>query len=184
MNRRRRTELSRFLSHVLRHRPDRIALALDAAGWAEIDALLTGAAQAGRPITREDLQEIVETSDKQRFAISADGGRIRASQGHSVAVRLGYVPVAPPRTLYHGTAPRFLEAIRRDGLKRMRRHHVHLSPDPDTARTVGGRRGKPVILEVAAGAMARDGHLFYVSDNGVWLTDAVPPAYLTFPAEG
>lgn len=184
MKERRRTELSKFLSYVLRHRPDSIGLELDDEGWAFIDALLAGAAKAGKPMTRDDLQEVVETNAKKRFAISADGARIRASQGHSVRVELGYEPVEPPETLYHGTAPQFLDEIRRGGLKRMRRHHVHLSPDRVTAAAVGQRRGKPVILEVRAGDMARAGHLFYISDNGVWLTDDVPPAYLTFPGTG
>ncbi len=182
MEKRRRTELSKFLSYVLRHRPDMIGLELDDEGWADIDALVDGAAKAGKRLTREDLQEVVAMNDKQRFAISADGGSIRASQGHSVEVTLGYAPVEPPETLYHGTTPQFLDAIRRNGLKRMTRHHVHLSPDRETARAVGGRRGMPVILEVASGDMARAGHLFYLSENGVWLTDDVPPGFLTFPA--
>lgn len=177
----RRTELSKFLSYVLRHRPDSIGLALDEAGWTGIDVLLAGAARAGKAMTRDELREIVETNEKKRFAISPDGMRIRASQGHSVTVELGYEPVAPPETLYHGTAPQFLEAIRRDGLRAMKRHHVHLSRDRETAAAVGRRRGKSVILEVAAGEMARAGYLFYVSENGVWLTDVVPPDYLKVP---
>ena len=176
-----RKRLSKFLSYVLRHRPASIGLELDDEGWAGIDALLAGAAKAGRPMTRDDLLEVVATNEKKRFAISADGARIRASQGHSVRVDLGYEPVEPPEILYHGTAPQFLDAIRRGGLKRIKRHHVHLSPDRETATAVGQRRGKPVILEVRAGDMARAGHLFYVSDNDVWLTDEVPPTYLTFP---
>lgn len=174
-------QLSKFLSYVLRHRPDSIGLTLDAQGWVGVDELLSAAARAGKGVTPEDLIRIMETSDKQRFALSEDGTRIRASQGHSVTVELGYDPVTPPETLFHGTAPQFIEAIRRDGLKPMSRHNVHLSPDRETAAKVGARRGKPVILEVAAREMARAGMLFYQSANGVWLTDNVPPAYLIFP---
>ncbi len=181
MLKRKRTELSKFLSYVLRHRPDSIELELDEEGWTGIDALLAGAAKAGRSITRGDLQEVVETNEKKRFAISADGAHIRASQGHSVEVELGYKPVEPPETLYHGTAPQFLDAIRRSGLKRMTRHHVHLSPDRETAAAVGRRKGRPVVLEVRAGDLFRAGHPLYVSENGVWLTDDVPPAYIRFP---
>lgn len=174
-------KLSKLLSYVLRHRPESIGLTLDAQGWVGVDELLSAAARDGNRIAHEDLMRIVETSDKQRFALSEDGMRIRANQGHSVTVELGYDPVTPPETLFHGTAPQFIAAIRRDGLKPMRRHHVHLSPDRETAAEVGARRGKPVILEIAAGEMARAGILFYQSANGVWLTDSVPAAYLTFP---
>ena len=176
-------KLSKFLSYVLRHQPGSIGLTLDAQGWAAVDELLAAAARHGDAITREELDEVVETNDKKRFAVSEDGTRIRASQGHSVEIELGYRPVTPPEVLYHGTTPKFLEAIRRDGLKRMNRHHVHLSSDRETATNVGSRRGKPVILEVATGEMARAGKLFYLSENGVWLTDDVPPAYLTFPGD-
>ena len=166
---------SKRLSYVLRHHPESAGLELDAAGWVSIDALLAG---LGGELDRERLLEIVETNPKKRFAISDDGSLIRANQGHSVEVELGYQAIEPPETLYHGTHPGAVDEIRETGLKRMSRHHVHLSADTPTARSVGGRRGVPVILEIAAGAMHRDGHRFYLSDNGVWLTDEVPPQYI------
>lgn len=175
------TRLSKFLSFVLRHQPDSIGLALDPAGWAEVDELLERCRAHGRELSRAQLEEIVATSPKRRFALSDDGRRVRANQGHSIEVDLGYAPAAPPDLLYHGTVAASLEAIRAGGLMRMERHHVHLSPDRDTARTVGARRGKPVVLVVAAGRMHRDGHAFFRSENGVWLVEAVPPGYIEFP---
>lgn len=174
-------ELSKFLSWVLRHRPDAIGITLDDAGWTDIDALLAQARANGRPLTNELLKRIVAESPKQRFALSEDGRRIRASQGHSVEVELGYEPTPPPDVLFHGSVARNIAAIRTDGLRKMSRHHVHLSPDEATARSVGGRRGKPVILRVAAGRMHREGHIFFRSANGVWLTEHVPPEYIEFP---
>lgn len=171
-------DISKFLSYVLRHAPDEIGLTLDAGGWAPVEDLL---ARAPMPLTAERLHEVVAKSDKQRFALSPDGSRIRANQGHSIPVDLGLTPVAPPETLYHGTHPGALDAIRAEGLRPMSRHHVHLSPDEDTARKVGARRGKPVILAIAAGQMALNGALFYRSENGVWLVDHVPPAHLSIP---
>lgn len=172
---------SKFLSLVLRHRPDRAGLALDAGGWVGVEELLRGANASGFRLTREELMEVVERNDKRRFALSEDGARIRASQGHSVEVELGYEPRRPPRLLYHGTAAPFLDSIRASGLNRGRRHHVHLSPDEETAARVGGRRGRPVVLEVEAGRMADEGFLFYLSANGVWLTESVPVRHIRFP---
>ncbi|MCL4205496.1 MAG: RNA 2'-phosphotransferase [Pirellulaceae bacterium] len=169
---------SKFLSLVLRHRPDAIGITLDAEGWVSVEVLLAACAQHGRTISREQLDAVVRTNDKQRFAFSADGSRIRANQGHSLPVDLGLAPVEPPELLYHGTVSRFLESIRRDGLTKGKRHHVHLSPDIQTATKVGQRRGRPVVLVIEAGRMFREGHTFYRSENGVWLTDAVPPDYL------
>jgi putative RNA 2'-phosphotransferase len=174
-------ELSKFLSWVLRHRPDAIGIALDAAGWTDVEALLARARAHGRPLTRELLERIVAESPKQRFALSEDGRRIRASQGHSVEVQLGYEPATPPEVLFHGSVAANRAAIRADGLRKMNRHYVHLSPDEASARSVGGRRGKPVMLRVAAGRMHRNGHVFFRSANGVWLTDHVPPEYIEFP---
>ncbi len=171
-------ELSKFLSWALRHRPDAIGITLDAAGWTDVEALLAAARAHGRPLTRELLERIVAESPKRRFALSEDGRRIRASQGHSVEVALGYAPAEPPEVLFHGTVARALPAIRAEGLQRMSRHHVHLSADEATARGVGGRRGAPVVLRVAAGRMRRDGFIFYRSANGVWLTERVPPEYV------
>ena len=130
---------------------------------------------------RATLLEIVRTNDKQRFALSEDGTRIRANQGHSVKVDLALTPQQPPEVLYHGTVDKFIDAIRNTGLQKGERHHVHLSPDLITATKVGQRRGKPVILTIRAAAMAKASHPFYLSDNGVWLTDAVPPEFINFP---
>ena len=174
---------SKFLSLVLRHEPGRAGLVLDAAGWVAVDELLRGCAAAGRPLTREQLETLVRDSDKQRFAFSPDGQRIRANQGHSVEVELDYAPRTPPDLLYHGTATRFLASIRADGLVKGARHHVHLSADVETARKVGVRHGKLALLEVEAGRMGRVGHVFFRSANGVWLTDRVPPEFLRFPEE-
>jgi putative RNA 2'-phosphotransferase len=170
---------SKFMSFVLRHQPEAIGLALDSAGWASIDELLARMAAAGRRVSRGLLQEVVDTNDKQRFAISDDGLRIRASQGHSVDIDLGLMPAEPPDLLYHGTATRFRAAIFHEGLKRQQRHHVHLSESIDTALAVGSRYGVVVLLQVDARRMRDDGHVFYKSDNNVWLTDHVPVAYLT-----
>jgi putative RNA 2'-phosphotransferase len=174
--------LSKFLSLVLRHEPERIGISLDPQGWVAVDDLLAAAARAGKPISREQLDLVVATNDKKRFALSPDGSRIRASQGHSVEVDLALPPVVPPERLFHGTATRFLDAIRAEGLRSQSRQHVHLSPDEETAVKVGQRHGRPAILVVLAGAMHSAGHLFYRSDNGVWLTAAVPPEYLEFPS--
>lgn len=168
--------LSKYLSLVLRHEPDKAGVTLDAQGWTGINDLLAGAQM---PMTRADLERIVAQSDKQRFAISPDGTRIRANQGHSVPVDLDLQALPPPEFLYHGTVATFLDAIRAQGLRPMQRHHVHLSADIATATAVGARRGKPVILTVAAGQMAADGLAFWRSANGVWLTQSVPPRYLS-----
>ncbi|MEZ4711381.1 MAG: RNA 2'-phosphotransferase [Caldilineaceae bacterium] len=172
-------KISKFLSYVLRHNPDAIGLKLDSAGWAAVDELLTCAAHDGQQITLELLNEVVATNDKKRFALSVDGKYIRASQGHSIRVDLELEPVEPPEQLFHGTATRFLASIQQSGLQPRNRHHVHLSSDHETAIKVGQRHGKPVILEVDARRMVADGHLFYRSENGVWLTEKVPPAYFT-----
>src|SRR5664279_196057 len=173
--------LSKFLSLVLRHEPQRIGITLDSAGWTDVAALLAATAAHGTPITRAELDQIVATSDKQRFALSEDGMRIRANQGHSVEVELELAPATPPTILYHGTVDRFVDSIRAQGLIKGERHHVHLSADLETAQKVGGRRGKPLILVVRAADMDAAGHTFYVSQNGVWLTDHVPTVFLDFP---
>ncbi|EYF08175.1 RNA 2'-phosphotransferase [Chondromyces apiculatus] len=172
---------SKFLSLVLRHQPKAHGLSLDEHGWAPLDEVIAAANRAGLALTRELVAEIVATSDKKRFALSEDGVSIRAQQGHSVEVDLELVALAPPALLYHGTAARFLASIREQGLLRQSRNHVHLSADVETATKVGGRHGKPVVLTVRSEDMARDGHSFYRSGNGVWLVEAVPVAYLTFP---
>ena len=171
--------ISKFLSLVLRHQPELIGLPLDEAGWAEIDALIR-LAQPHQRLTRDLIDRAVAQNNKQRFAISEDGTRIRARQGHSIDVDLQLQPKPPPERLYHGTATRFVDAIRSAGLHKRSRRHVHLSANADTATHVGSRHGKPVVLIVRAGEMAAAGHAFFLSENGVWLTDAVPPAFIDF----
>ncbi|MEV0243621.1 RNA 2'-phosphotransferase [Streptomyces sp. NPDC050674] len=182
MDERRTVKVSKYLSKHLRHQPERIGLTLDESGWVDIDTLIAAAAAHGFRFTRDELDHVVATNDKRRFAV--EGSRIRASQGHSVEVDLGLAPTAPPAYLYHGTVARALEAIRAEGLRPMNRHAVHLSSDRETATRVGARRGRPVVLAVDAGAMHRDGHVFHLSANGVWLTEAVPARYLRFPQPG
>jgi putative RNA 2'-phosphotransferase len=173
--------MSKFVSKVLRHAPESVGLRLDEAGWVDVDELLAAAARAGVALDRPTLERVVVENDKKRFALSADGLRIRASQGHSVAVELGLTPVEPPEVLFHGTADCNLDAIRAQGLIPGRRTHVHLSANEATAVNVGRRHGRPVVLVVQAGEMHRAGHPFFRSDNGVWLTAAVPPAHIHFP---
>jgi putative RNA 2'-phosphotransferase len=168
---------SKFLSFVLRHNPRAIGLDLDDQGWASVDALIAAAAEHGTQLSHDRIRQVVETNDKQRFALSPDGQRIRANQGHSIRVDLGLEPIEPPEYLYHGTATRFLASIRSQGLKPSGRHHVHLSPDQATAVKVGTRHGVPVVLRVEAARMHADGAVFYRSENGVWLTDHVAPTY-------
>ncbi|MGG6343673.1 RNA 2'-phosphotransferase [Stenotrophomonas indicatrix] len=171
-------QTSKFLSLVLRHEPGKIGLNLDGQGWANVDELLQKLHAHGQVLDRGGLQDIVATCSKQRFALSDDGQRIRANQGHSITVDLGLVPVEPPQWLYHGTVSRFVGAIREQGLRPGERQHVHLSLDRETAHQVGARRGAPVILSVHAGRMHAEGHVFHRSANGVWLTDHVPPKYI------
>ncbi len=184
MDEKSRTSASKFLSFVLRHRPDAVGITLDEAGWVDVEALLRGCAENGRPLTRGELEEVVATNTKRRFALSEDGRRIRANQGHSVEVELGYEPAEPPDVLFHGTVARLLPSIREHGLLPMDRHHVHLSADEVTAKAVGARRGKPVVLRIDARRMRADGHRFYRTPNGVWLTEAVPTVFISGMDEG
>ena len=172
---------SKFLSLILRHQPERIGLTLDANGWADVEELMRLSNQKGTFLTRALLEQVVAENDKKRFAFSEDGRRIRASQGHSIEVDLALPPAEPPVLLYHGTASRFVDSIRAEGLHSASRQHVHLSLDVDTATKIGSRHGSPVILTVRAQEMFRAGHAFYLSANGVWLTEQVPAAYLEFP---
>ena len=175
------TEISKFLSFVLRHKPETIGLILDAEGWANIESLIACATQSGQALTRPLLQEVVETSDKKRFTISEDGRRIRAAQGHSTqSVAITHVEKKPPEFLFHGTATRFLPSIREQGLLPGSRHHVHLSEDEQTAIAVGQRYGKPVVLKVKALSMFEQGFKFYQADNGVWLTEAITIDFIYF----
>jgi putative RNA 2'-phosphotransferase len=173
---------SKRLSYVLRHHPDAAGVTLDAQGWVAIDELLRGLAASGPALTRDELDRIIATDTKQRYAVSEDGLRIRASQGHSIDVDLGYQAAVPPPVLYHGTAERNLASIQQVGLEKRGRHDVHLSATIATARQVGARHGRPVVLAVDAARMHADGHAFSVSANGVWLVDGVPPGYLTVTA--
>ena len=179
MNEKDTTRISKFLSLVLRHQPQLIGINLDEQGWVNVDKLLKQAHQHGQLITMEVLNHVVETNAKKRFAFSGDKQRIRASQGHSVKVALGYEPQVPPEVLYHGTGSQSVESILKSGLEKRSRQHVHLSADIDTAIKVGSRHGKPVVLNVLASEMNRKGYVFYLSANGVWLTDEVPPAFLS-----
>jgi putative RNA 2'-phosphotransferase len=174
-------DISKFLSLVLRHEPGKIGITLDEQGWTDCRELIEAAGHRGKKFSYETLLEVVRTNDKQRFALSEDGKRIRANQGHSVTIDLALVPQDPPEFLYHGTVPKFIESIRVGGLRKGERHHVHLSQDLTTATKVGERRGKPVILSIRSAEMAAPGHPFFRSENGVWLTDAVPPGFIGFP---
>ncbi|MFF3030293.1 RNA 2'-phosphotransferase [Streptomyces rubiginosohelvolus] len=176
MDERRTVKVSKYLSKHLRHQPERIGVTLDENGWVGVETLLSAAAFHGFAISRAELDHVVTVNDKRRFTV--DGDRIRANQGHTVSVDLDLPPAEPPAYLYHGTVARAMDAIRAEGLRPMTRHHVHLSPDRETATRVGARRGRPLVLTVDAGAMHRAGHVFRVSANGVWLADAVPPEFL------
>ncbi len=178
MNDKRRITVSKYLSKHLRHTPESIGLSLEPGGWVKVADLLAACADNRFPISREELALVVSKCDKQRLAFDATGERIRANQGHSTAVDLQLEPATPPDVLYHGTSAPSVVAILRDGLWKMNRHHVHLSPDVPAATKVGQRHGKPAVLIVDAAAMRRDGYVFYRSANGIWLVDCVPAPYL------
>ena len=174
------TRISKYMSLILRHKPEVIGIELDAHGWADVDALLAG---IGRKYTvdRDILEEIVWTDEKQRYSFNADRTKIRANQGHSIQVDVELSVAVPPEILYHGTAERFVPSIEAQGLLPGNRLYVHLSGDVETAEKVGRRHGTPIVYQVAAGNMHRDGYLFYLSANGVWLTKEVPVPYLKRP---
>jgi putative RNA 2'-phosphotransferase len=174
----RHTEISKFLSYILRHDPQAISLTLDGEGWADVNALITNAEKAGHALDIELIRAVVDSNDKKRFSLSEDGQRIRAAQGHSNdAVTIPYEPKQPPEFLYHGTATRFLDSILAEGLLPGSRHHVHLSEDVSTATTVGQRYGKPVVLKIEALRMHQQGFVFFRADNGVWLAKHVPSEF-------
>lgn len=181
MNKQILTELSRFLSYVLRHKPEELGVTMDPQGWVGVEELLQKAQQAGKPITYELLATIVVSDDKQRYSFNADGSKIRANQGHSIDIDLNLVALEPPEFLFHGTAVHNVVSIREHGLLKQSRHHVHLSENEETAKRVGARYGKPIILTISAKAMAKAGYTFYRSENHVWLTDSVPAEYIAFP---
>jgi RNA:NAD 2''-phosphotransferase len=176
-----KTQDSKLLSLVLRHQPEELGIELDPAGWTSVDALIEALRRRDPAWSLERLQAIVAESEKKRFAFDASGTRIRASQGHSVEVDLGYEAQVPPALLYHGAVARFLDTIRARGLLKGDRHHVHLSSDVATARLVGARRGEPVILTIRAAELNSAGHAFFLSANGVWLTEHVPAGSIIFP---
>lgn len=172
------THISKFLSLVLRHKPEEIGIVMEASGWVNVDELIEKSIAKGIALDFDTLEEAVVTNDKQRFAFNDDHTKIRANQRHSVTVDLDLNALEPLEYLYHGTVERFMDAIRSQGLQKMQRRHVHLSKDLDTAMKVASRRGRPVILKIAALQMHRDGHAFYRSENGVWLCDHVPAHYI------
>ncbi|WP_300484981.1 RNA 2'-phosphotransferase [Flavobacterium sp.] len=171
--------ISKFLSLLLRHQPEKIGLQLDENGWANVEELIEKSAAKNYIFTNEELEEIVATNDKKRFAFNTDQSKIRASQGHSLDIELALETQIPPEFLFHGTAEKFERAIRTEGIKKMNRQHVHLSQNQETAHKVGSRHGKPVILTILSGQMHNEGIAFYQSENGVWLTDFVDPKYIS-----
>lgn len=178
MNNHRLVKISKYLSKHLRHKPDRLGIKLALGGWVAVDELLSACAKNFFPISRNELNEVVEKNDKKRFSFDSTGTLIRANQGHSVEVDLQLESAVPPDVLYHGTGHGAVKLIMQHGLNKMSRHHVHLSQDIETAIKVGARHGKPVVFVVDAAAMYSSGYTFYCSDNGVWLVDCVPPEYL------
>jgi len=181
-------KISKFFSYVLRHNPEKIGIQPDDAGWVAVDELIIQSRKNGMNISRDDIKAVIEQSDKTRFALSADGKYIRATYGHSIDIDLGYEPKEPPRMLYHGTAVRNLESIRQSGIHPQNRQYVHLSADRKSAIQVGQRHGKPVVLNIPAKQMYRDGFIFYQpvrsrsseqSDTGIWLTKQVPASYIS-----
>ncbi len=169
---------SKFLSLVLRHRPDKIGIELDDNGWTSTEILIQKMNNQGFRIDQEKLEAVVQDNDKQRFALNEDKTLIRASQGHSLKVDLDYQPLTPPEFLYHGTADRFLNSILKTGLEKRNRHHVHLSADIETATQVGTRHGRVIVLKILSENMHKLGYKFYKSENGVWLTDSVPDEFI------
>lgn len=163
---------------ILRHKLETIDLKLDENGWASVRELFEKSAKSGNVFTRAEFETIVETNDKKRFIFDAGGEKLRANQGRSIKVEIGFEEKIPPETLYHGTAEKNVKAILQNGLQKMRRHHVHLSADTETAQTVGKRYGKPVIFKVDTSKMLKANFAFFVSANGVWLVDSVPPEFL------
>lgn len=173
-----KTSLSKFLSLILRHKPETIGISLDEHGWAKVDELIAGIAAKNQGFNRDILEEIVRTDSKQRFSFNEDKTLIRANQGHSIPVDVELDELAPPERLWHGTGEKYVASIDAQGLLPKGRLYVHLSKDQETAIQVGARHGKPVVYCVRSGEMARDGYRFYLSKNGVWLTRKVPPKYL------
>ncbi len=179
MDKDRHSKISKSISYWLRHRPEKIGITLNDGGWTDVKELIE---KAKKEIVFDfnELKEVVQNCDKQRFSFSEDFCNIRANQGHTVNVKLNFMEIAAPPILYHGTVEQFIDSIKKSGLLPGKRHHVHLSKDIETATKVGARRGKPVILQVDAKKMQDAGFVFYISDNGVYLTDSVPKRYIIF----
>ncbi|MUL36173.1 RNA 2'-phosphotransferase [Gloeocapsopsis dulcis] len=171
-------KISKYLSKHLRHQPERLGLKLTLGGWVKVDELLMACAKNAFPISRSELDEVVAKNDKKRFSFDATKTLIRANQGHSVEIDLQLEPAIPPNVLYHGTGHKAVNLIQQHGLNKMSRHHVHLSPDIETARKVGARHGRSVVFAIDTAAMQQAGYTFYCADNGVWLVDSVPTDYL------
>ena len=177
MNNNRNTQISKYLSLILRHQPESISLKLDTNGWANISELLQ---KSNLKFSFDELEEVVATNEKKRFSFDETKSKIRANQGHSISIDLALLPQNPPNILYHGTVAMFIQDIKQEGLKKMSRQHVHLSKDIETAKKVGNRRGKAIILSIKAEEMVKNGFQFFCSDNGVWLTDHVPAQFIEF----
>lgn len=173
------TNISRFMSLVLRHQPEKIGLDLDAQGWASVEELIEKMQKAGKNLNHTILEEVVTNNNKKRFAFNEDKSRIRASQGHTIEIELGYEPKEPPEILYHGTAFKNIASILQKGILKGDRHHIHLSKDVETAMSVGTRHGKPILLIIKAQRMFNDGIPFFCSENGVWLTEYIHPKYFS-----
>ncbi|MBQ2603595.1 MAG: RNA 2'-phosphotransferase [Acutalibacteraceae bacterium] len=172
-------KISKKLSLVLRHNPQKIGITLDEHGWADVKTLIRKFNEAfNADLDMEKLDEVVRTNDKQRYSFNEDKTKIRANQGHSINVDVELKPTVPPEILYHGTSWRFVGSIQKNGILKMNRLYVHLSPDEETALKVGKRHGSPVIFKVLSGDMHKAGCVFYLSENNVWLTDSVPPQYI------
>lgn len=171
-------KVSKFLSLILRHNPEKIGIELDEAGWANVDDLISKMNFNGQEIGFETLDFIVKTNKKKRFAFNTDKTKIRANQGHSIKIEHGFKHKTPPEILFHGTGKKSIESILKNGIEKRNRHHVHLSSDKETALKVGQRHGKPVVLEIMSLKMAENGHEFYLSENNVWLTDFIPTEFI------
>jgi putative RNA 2'-phosphotransferase len=178
INEKQNKAISKFLSLVLRHQPELIGIELDENGWTDVQTLIEKSNSTGHHFDEQTLKHIVETNEKKRFAFNESSDKIRASQGHSVDIQLGYYSQKPPEILYHGTGINSVDSILQTGIEKRNRQHVHLSRDIETALTVGGRHGKPVVLIVLAEEMYQDNYLFFLSENNVWLTDHVSSKYL------
>lgn len=181
MDKNKTKSISKFLSLILRHKPESVGIELDSNGWVDVEVLLLAMGSCGKGISRTQLEQVVETNDKQRFTFSVDGQRIRAHQGHSVDIELNLTPTAPPEILYHGTPEKNIVAIKHSGLEKMNRHHVHLHQDKQLALEVGQRFGRPVLLSIRSSKLHEKGHEFFVTDNQVWLTNHVPAEFIEFP---